>query len=153
LGLNAHSQKTTRRTPTASANGTALQVNPVTNSSGAGLSLNLIALLFLAHLFIPKSRVHTRKFFQLSYYNPKTGQYGIGHDDSLLVTFSVIVFTGLRAAVMEYVLAPLARSQGIQKKKLQNRFCEQAWLLTYYIFFWTLGVVSNRWKRLRGYIG
>ncbi|KEY73135.1 hypothetical protein S7711_04884 [Stachybotrys chartarum IBT 7711] len=118
-----------------------------------GLSLNLIALLFLAHLFIPKARVHTRKFFLMGYYNPKTRQYGIGHDDGLLVTFCVIVFTGLRASVMEYILAPFGKYHGITKRKVLTRFSEQAWLFVYYTFFWTLGAyiwyTSPHWMNLK----
>ena len=73
------------------------------------MSVNLIALLFLAHAFIPKAREHTHKFFQLSYYNPTTGQYGVGFDDIYAITFCIISFTGLRAGFMEYILAPLAK--------------------------------------------
>ena len=53
-----------------------------------------------------------------------------------------MLFTGLRAWTMEYVLAPLAKSTGISKRKDLTRFSEQAWLLVYYCFFWPLGVVS-----------
>ncbi|CAM1506311.1 Fc.00g059520.m01.CDS01 [Cosmosporella sp. VM-42] len=105
-----------------------------------GLSFNLLSLLFLAHKFIPKARVHTAKFFQLSYYNPKSGEYQIGFDDAYLIAFCIIVFTGLRAATMEYVLAPIAKAQGISKRKTLTRFSEQAWMLVYYVFFWTLGM-------------
>lgn len=44
---------------------------------------------------------------------------------------------------MEYVLAPIAKLQGITKRKDLTRFSEQAWLLVYYCFFWPLGVVSD----------
>ena len=43
---------------------------------------------------------------------------------------------------MEYVLAPLAKLQGITSRKNMTRFSEQAWLLVYYIVFWPLGMVS-----------
>lgn len=107
-----------------------------------GLSFNLLALLFLAHTFIPKARAHTTKFFQLSYHNSKSGQYGVGIDDAYIILSCVVLFTGLRAATMEYVLAPLAKLQGITNRKNLTRFSEQAWLLCYYIVFWPLGVVS-----------
>ncbi|KAF7559342.1 hypothetical protein G7046_g4819 [Stylonectria norvegica] len=105
-----------------------------------GLSFNLITLLFCAHIFIPKTRVHTSKFFQLSYYNPDSGEYGTGFDDACFILFCIVVFTGLRAATMEYLLAPLAKLQGITKRKALTRFSEQAWLLLYYMVFWTLGM-------------
>lgn len=108
----------------------------------AGLSFNLIALLFLAHAFLPKARAVTHKFFHLCYYNSESGQYGVGFDDSYVIAFCIILFTGLRAWTMEYLLAPLAKMQGISKRKDLTRFSEQAWLLVYYCFFWPLGVVS-----------
>ncbi|CAJ2504115.1 Uu.00g115090.m01.CDS01 [Anthostomella pinea] len=106
----------------------------------AGLSFNLIALVVLAHVFIPKARQHTPKFLTLSYYNPATGKYAIGGDDYYFISFCVVLFTGLRAAIMEYILAPLARHCGIAKRKDITRFSEQAWLLIYYSVFWTLGM-------------
>lgn len=107
-----------------------------------GLSFNLLALLFLCHNFIPKARAHTRKYFQLAYYNAKTGQYASGFDDTYFITFCIVLFTLLRAGFMEYILAPFARMQGVTKKKDQIRFTEQAWLLVYYSVFWAMGVVS-----------
>jgi len=108
-----------------------------------GFSFNLIALLFLAH-GMPRAREHTAKYFTLSYYDPETGKYGIGWDDGYLVLFCIVLFTGLRAATMEYLLAPFAKANGIEKRKDLTRFSEQAWLGIYYSFFWTLGVVSPK---------
>lgn len=105
-----------------------------------GLSFNLLALLFLAHTFIPRARIHTHKFFHLAYHSPDTHRYGIGFDDAYLVTFCIVLFTGLRAGVIEYILAPFARLQGVTKRKVLTRFSEQAWLLVYYSVFWTLGM-------------
>ncbi|KAK2594729.1 Sphingosine N-acyltransferase lag1 [Conoideocrella luteorostrata] len=103
------------------------------------LSSNLLALLMLCHNFIPKARSHTHKYFQLAYYNGKSGQYAIGFDDTYVIIFCIVLFTLLRAGFMEYVLAPFARMQGVTKKKDQVRFTEQAWLLVYYSVFWTMG--------------
>ncbi|KAK7433242.1 Sphingosine N-acyltransferase lag1 [Neonectria magnoliae] len=118
-----------------------------------GLSFNLIALLFLAHSFIPRARIHTTKFFQLSYYNPLTGDYGIGFDDGYFIAFGIVAFTGLRAATMEYLLAPLAKLQGITKRKALTRFSEQAWLTVLYTVFWPLGMYiyynSPQWLNMR----
>ncbi|KAF5717757.1 sphingosine n-acyltransferase lac1 [Fusarium mundagurra] len=105
-----------------------------------GLSFNLLALIFLAQTFIPKAREHTHKFFHLSYYSSQSGQYRIGYDDAYFITFCVILFTGLRAATMEYVLAPIGRLQGISNRKNLTRFSEQAWLMVYYTVFWPWGV-------------
>lgn len=48
----------------------------------------------------------------------------------------------MRAAFMEHLLAPLAKANGITKRKDLTRFSEQAWMFLYYLVFWTLGVVS-----------
>jgi hypothetical protein len=42
---------------------------------------------------------------------------------------------------MEYVLAPLAKTWGISKKKDITRFTEQGWVLAYYNVLWPLGMV------------
>lgn len=107
-----------------------------------GLSINLLMLLALTHLCFPRARRHTFKFFYLSYYNPETGQYYSGWNDAFVVFFCITVFTGLRAAVMNYVLLPLAKKGGVKTARDQTRFCEQAWLLVYLSFTWTLGMVS-----------
>ncbi|KAF4587148.1 Sphingosine N-acyltransferase lag1 [Ophiocordyceps camponoti-floridani] len=105
-----------------------------------GLSFNLLALLFLAHTFIPKARAHTRRFFHLSYYDNNSAKYGVGFDDVYVILFCIVLFTGLRAATMEYVLAPFARLQGLTKRKALTRFSEQAWLFLYYSVFWSIGM-------------
>jgi acyl-CoA-dependent ceramide synthase len=107
------------------------------------LSLNLLALLFLAHACIPKARIHTTKFFHLSYFNQRTGKYATGFDDAYLIAFFIVLFTGLRAGTMDYILAPLGRLNGISKKKTLTRFTEQAWLLVYYCVFWPTGMVRG----------
>lgn len=53
----------------------------------------------------------------------------------------VVILTGLRAATMEYVLAPFAKHMGLPKKKEVTRFSEQAWLVMYCVVFWSLGFV------------
>lgn len=103
----------------------------------------MIALVFLAHVCIPKARPHTLKFFTLSYYNPATDAYAAGSDDWYFIMFCVILVTGLRAGFMENILAPLAKYCGINKKKDVTRFSEQAWLLVYYGFFWPIGLVCR----------
>lgn len=90
-----------------------------------------------------RARPYTGKYFTLSYFNPQTGEYALGRDDGYLILFCVLLFTGLRAASMEYLLAPFAKARGIEKRKDITRFSEQAWLLMYYSVFWTLGAVSG----------
>ncbi|KAG5928516.1 hypothetical protein E4U42_000499 [Claviceps africana] len=104
------------------------------------LSANLLALLFLCHSLIPKARSHTQKYFQLAYFNAKSGEYGIGCEDVYFLSFCIVLFTLLRAGFMEYILSPFAKMQGVTKKKDQVRFTEQAWLLVYYSVFWTMGM-------------
>lgn len=60
-----------------------------------------------------------------------------------MVLFWTVVFTGLRASIMDYVLMPLAEKGGVKSERDRTRFAEQAWLLIYYSVFWTLGMVSN----------
>jgi acyl-CoA-dependent ceramide synthase len=98
-------------------------------------------LLALTHMSFPRARRHTRKFFELSYYNPESGEYCAGWNDAWMVSYWIVVFTGLRAAVMDYALLPLAKKGGVKSEKDQTRFAEQAWLLVYYSVFWTLGMV------------
>lgn len=107
-----------------------------------GISFHLVATIFVAHKFF-HSRL-TSKFVTLAYYNPSTGKYGAGADDYFFMTFCVVVFTGLRAGTMEYVLVPLARRWGISKKKGATRFAEQAWLWLYCCVIWPVGMVRPR---------
>ena len=104
--------------------------------------MNLLLLLGLTHICFPRARRHTRKFFDLSYHNEATGRYALGWDDVFMVFHWIVVFTGLRVAVMEYILLPLAEYAGIGKKKERIRFAEQAWIFLYASAFWSLGMVS-----------
>jgi len=108
-----------------------------------GIAFNLFALLFLAHVCFPRSRVYTSKFFSFAYANSSTEKYGLGKEDGFLIFSYITLFTGLRASTMEYILAPFAKSKGIVERKAITRFSEQAWLLTYYVFFWPIGYVSS----------
>ena len=95
----------------------------------------------MTHACFPRARHHTRKFYRLSYYNRTSGRYGLGWDDSFLITYWIVVFCGLRALVMDYILSPLAQLVGLEKKKEKTRFAEQAWVLIYDTVFWSLGTV------------
>ncbi|KAI9812776.1 MAG: sphingosine N-acyltransferase lag1 [Pycnora praestabilis] len=105
-----------------------------------GLATNLLLLLALTHLCFPRARRQTRKFFDLSYYDTITGQYGIGWDDMLLVLCWIVVFTGLRAFTMDHILVPVGQWGGVLKQKERVRFAEQGWILMYYGAFWSMGM-------------
>jgi acyl-CoA-dependent ceramide synthase len=79
----------------------------------------------------------------MSYRDPDSGMYARGWDDMYLVFFYIVVFTGLRAAVMDYLLTPLAKMGGIRSQKLRTRFAEQSWLVLYCAVIWSLGMVSD----------
>ncbi|KAH0001752.1 sphingosine N-acyltransferase lac1, partial [Aureobasidium melanogenum] len=104
-----------------------------------GLSINVLMLLVLTHVCFPSLRSSTIQYFTLSYYDAQTGLYNPGWQDLKFVSLCIIVFTGLRAAAMDYALVPMARKCGIHKKKATVRFAEQAWLVLYYAAFWFLG--------------
>lgn len=106
-----------------------------------GLAVNLLLLLFMTHICFPRARPHTRKFFALSCYNPLSSKYTLGQDDLCMVTFWIVALTGLRAAVMDYVLAPIAQASGIKKQKERVRFAEQAWIFIYGTVIFSLGLV------------
>ncbi|KAH8807358.1 TLC domain-containing protein [Xylogone sp. PMI_703] len=104
------------------------------------IPFNLIATVIILHLLLPSARPYTTKFFTLSYYNPNIGKYAAGHDDFYFITFCIVLFTGIRASLMKYVLASLAKLRGISKEKGVTRFCEQGWILSYYTVLWPLGL-------------
>jgi hypothetical protein len=114
-----------------------------------GLAVNLLMLLCLTHLCFPRARRHTRKFFELSYYNSESGEYCAGWNDAWMVSYWIVVFTGLRAAVLDYLLLPMAKKGGVKTKRDQTRFAEQAWLLVYYTVFWPLGMVRPSFPKKR----
>lgn len=97
----------------------------------------------MTHIFFPRARRRTSSFFRLSYYNPETGLYGCGTDDLPFVLLWIVIFTGLRVLVMEYLLDPFARFNGVKTKKGLVRFKEQAWLVMYCTCSWSLGMVRT----------
>ncbi|KAH9861385.1 hypothetical protein J1614_011131 [Plenodomus biglobosus] len=119
-----------------------------------GISVNLLSLLALTHMFFPRARSRTTKFLNMSYHNPETNMYGCGTDDLYFVMTWTVIFTGVRVAVMEHFLHPLARLGGIRTKKGLDRFKEQAWLIVYYTASWSLGMYimyhSDFWLNLHG---
>ena len=114
-----------------------------TNGSATAISSTLISLLVLVHNAFPPVRHYTRKFFQLSYYKPQFNMYGQGWDDLFLVVYWIVVFTAVRATVMDYVFKPFAQWAGVKTKKGRVRFAEQAWLFVYPSVSWSLGMVRQ----------
>ena len=58
-----------------------------------------------------------------------------------MVCYSIVVLTGVRAAVMDYVLVPLAQMGGVKSKKDKVRFSEQGWVLVYDTTMFSMGMV------------
>jgi very-long-chain ceramide synthase len=104
------------------------------------LSSSLILLVISIHALSPQSRIHTRKFLQLSYPAEAEHTYTQGLDDVYFVFAWVVNFTALRAISIEHVLQPLAGPLGVAHKN-HLRFAEQGWMVLYYSYFWTLGMV------------
>ena len=86
-----------------------------------GISLNLILLVALTYLVFPSLRESVDAFFTLQYSTGKTGEFAIGPRDTYLVAGYVVLFTGLRAALLDYALLPLAGVLGIRQKKAKVR--------------------------------
>jgi len=98
-------------------------------------------MIFAVHNLYPSLRPYTAPFFQLSHYQPSKGLYVQGWDDIYYVIGSAIGFTAVRAVAIDWIFRPIARYGGL-KRKPSIRFAEQAWLLVYYGFFWSFGMVS-----------
>jgi acyl-CoA-dependent ceramide synthase len=92
------------------------------------------------HALSPQSRIHTGKFLHLSYPAEAAHTYTQGLDDMYFVFAWVVNFTALRAISIEHILRPLAGPLGVAPKN-HLRFAEQGWLVLYYGYFWTLGMV------------
>lgn len=87
-----------------------------------GVSLNLILLVALTYLLFPSLRERVGAFFTLQYATGKTGEFSLGPRDMYLVVGYVVLFTGVRAACMDYALLPLAGVLGIKQKKAKVRY-------------------------------
>jgi len=89
----------------------------------------------------------------MAYYDKETQLYANGPDDLYFVGFWIVLITGLRAAIMNYVLRPFGSMGGIRSNKSLNRFTEQGWLLLYATCFWSTGMYimyqSDYWLNLK----
>lgn len=96
-----------------------------------GLSLNVVLLVGMSWFLFPSLREKLEAGFTLSYKVERTGLevqslYGQGPRDLWLVASLVIVFTGVRAFMLDYVLMPLAGLMGIRKKKGKVRLVHRS---------------------------
>jgi hypothetical protein len=89
-----------------------------------GISLNLILLGSLTYLLFPSLRERVGAFSTLQYPTGNAGEFTIGPRDTYLVAGFVVLFTGMRAACMDYVLLPLTGVLGIKQKKTKVRSVE-----------------------------
>lgn len=107
-----------------------------------GLSLNLVLFVGLSWLLFPSLRQKMSAFFSLSYGVSRSGEtmYGQGPRDMYFVISFIVLFTGIRAFMLDYVLVPLAGLWGIGRRKGRVRFAEQSYLLLYYSLYWTWGL-------------
>ena len=106
-----------------------------------GLSVNLMLLTCLTYVCFPSLRNTTAAFFWLSYPSSTTpGMYAPGPGDLYLVVTFVVLFTGVRAFCLDYLLMPLAARCGIAKRKDRTRFAEQSYMMTYYFTYLSWGV-------------
>ncbi|CAO3686188.1 unnamed protein product [Rhizopus microsporus] len=69
----------------------------------------------------------------------KDGRYEKSLWDLTFLFFYICVFTALRAALMDYVLIPLAKRSKVSVKKYQ-RFAEQSWYFLYYAIAFSYGI-------------
>jgi acyl-CoA-dependent ceramide synthase len=67
-------------------------------------------------------------------------RYQRGYYDYYYVIHWIIVFTFLRAAIMQWVLRPIAHSQGVYAQAKLQRFMEQGWLIIFYTISWSVGM-------------
>ena len=86
-----------------------------------GLSLNLVLLAAMTYAMFPSLRERVGAFFWLQYPTGSAGMWSQGPRDIYLVPGFVVIFTGLRAAFMDYVYLPLAGAAGIRQKKAKLR--------------------------------
>ena len=85
-----------------------------------GLSLNLLLLVGMSWCLFPTIRHKLDAFLWLSYRQADTEGipiYGQGPRDLVFVGAFVVLFTGVRAFMLDYVLMPAAGALGIGKQK------------------------------------
>ncbi|OJK02575.1 hypothetical protein ASPACDRAFT_76986 [Aspergillus aculeatus ATCC 16872] len=113
-----------------------------------GITLTTLAMLLAVHHLYPSLNPYTTPFFQLSYYQPASGDYVQGWDDVCFVASSAVVFIAIRAILIDWVLRPIAQHWGL-KRKASLRLAEQGWLCLYYGFICSLGMYiwsnSDHW--------
>ncbi|KAF2118618.1 TLC domain-containing protein [Lophiotrema nucula] len=116
-----------------------------------GVSASLLFVLWLSRAARFPSDIGG--LYRLSYYDDISGEYGRGPNDFYFVLFWLIVFIGLRIAVMDYVLRPLARGLGARRSRDAQRFSERSYNMLYHLISFGVGmhlwIYSKYWSELR----
>ncbi|KAG0306983.1 sphingosine N-acyltransferase lag1 [Dissophora globulifera] len=110
----------------------------------------LVAILTILGTYALSPDSLAKKFLFFQEYDAETRTYEKSWDDIYFVIFWVAAFTFLRAAVMTYVLTPMARRLGAASERAVTRFAEQGWICIYYSFSWVTGMyclqLTPTWK-------
>lgn len=91
-----------------------------------GISVNICLLAGLSWLLFPKLRPSLEVLATLRYRTSRTSGdgevlYGQGPEDFGIVFMLMVLLTGVRAAIMDYVLMPFASACGVSKQKTKAR--------------------------------
>lgn len=86
------------------------------------------------------------KCLNVSYQVESLNQYDKGYNDWFFIAFWVVAFTFLRVAAMKLLFRPTAQLFNIKSFSKRERFAEQGWSFTYYIVFWSYGMVNTQFK-------
>ncbi|KAL7791563.1 TLC domain-containing protein [Trichoderma ceciliae] len=113
------------------------------------IPLVLLVLIGAAYAVNPTESNPVSRFIFLSYEQPKAKghvdptrpvQYGKGLWDVAFVSLYAIVLSFTRELMMQELLLPLARINGIKSKGRQQRFAEQMYTAIYFSFMGPAGV-------------
>jgi len=106
--------------------------------------INIPGFLILSVIVLSTLHVNTAIKCLTLQYPVKTAEglvlYGKGRDDLLLVGFSILAVTCLRACAMNYVFKPMALWLNVVKPEKVTRFCEQGWTVIYNSASWLFGL-------------
>jgi very-long-chain ceramide synthase len=108
-----------------------------------GMPLTILSALGTVHFLIDQPI--TEKFFFLSHFDSSTQLYTQGPSDWPFVTTWVLIFTLLRASLMEYIFYPIFnRFAPSPAPRTATRFAEQAWNVFYNTISFLVGLYIIR---------
>lgn len=90
--------------------------------------------------FIPETQPWASKFIFSTNVDRTTNTTRISKYDAFIVIFAIIGLTFVRAALVEFVLKPLAIFLNFKTRKSIFRFIEQSWAFIYYLSTFTFGM-------------